>query len=178
MKLQTIINISLSFILLLFLTSCQSDGTEGEEASDAVVEEPAPDQPTPAQLQHQQEQRERDPGTVYVDTEYLDFDNRGVATYANYIYARTIKYHQFDVAQGEILDVKVSSDSDQTQVLFLDPEGNRLVREQFGGPDGHFTWDERFNTSGLYTLQIQLMRDFAAEGGSTNYSLELRKSWD
>ncbi len=160
---------------LVLFAACQSE-ENGETIEGESMESPeAAPQETP---EEPQQQPERDPGTVYIDTEYLTFDNRGVATFSDNIFGRNMKYHQFDLAEGEILDVRISSDSEKSMVLFLDPEGNRLVRESFGGPDNDFTWNERFNNAGLYTLQVFLERQYAMDGGTASYQMELRTSWD
>jgi len=165
----------------MIFAACQSE-ENGETIEGESMESPeAAPQETPQQPQQQQQPQQRpdrDPGTVYIDTEYITFDNRGMATFSDNIFGRNMKYHQFDLAEGEILDVRISSDSEKSMVLFLDPEGNRLVRERFGGQDNDFTWNERFNIAGLYTLQVFLDREYAQDGGTANYQMELRTSWD
>jgi len=154
-------------IVIFGLISCgeESEGNGGEtfeENGTVEIQQPA----TP-------EQSDRDPNAVYVDTEFLPFSN-GVATFADRIFARTIKYHQFEIEGGEIIDIRVSSESDQSLVSILGPGGQRFVRTAFGGPDGDFLWNERFHEPGKYTVQVSLQHEFAVEGGSTSYDLTIR----
>lgn len=160
----------LKFLLLIGILGLVACGAETDGNGDELLEE---NETLERELPLTPEQSDRDPNAVYVDTEFLPFSN-GVATFADRIFARTIKYHQFEISGGEIIDIRVSSESDQSLVSVLGPGGQRFVRTAFGGPEGDFVWNERFNEPGKYTVQVSLLHEYAVEGGTTSYDLTVR----
>lgn len=164
-------------ILPLVLISCRSDQSEGDENDDQFqtssqnIEQDKPQAEEPPQNQNNNEP-ERDPDVVYVDTEYLTF-SKGVATFSDQIVGRTFKYHQFDLGGGEILDIHVSSTNENAMVVVLGPDGTRYIRQMFGGEGGDFKWNERFDEPGKYTVQVSLAGQAASAGERLNYKLVL-----
>lgn len=160
------------FVGLLALSSCRGDGSLSDEALDeeTTAEESQEFDPMNPPFEPQGE-----PGVVYVDTEYLRFDNNDRINYSNHLIGRDIRQHQFDLGGGEIITFNISSLHDRTMLTIINPQGQRLVRTGFGGEEDPFRWNERFNDPGLYTVQLSLSHDVAAEGQWTQYEINIEK---
>ena len=160
------------FIGLLALSSCRGDGSLSDEALDGetTAEESQEFDPMNPPFEPQGE-----PGVVYVDTEYLQFDNNDRINYSNHLIGRDIRQHQFDLGGGEIITFNITSLNEKTMITIINPQGHRLVRTGFGGEQDPFRWNERFNDPGLYTIQLSLLHDVAAEGQWTQYEINLEK---
>jgi hypothetical protein len=159
---------------LIIFSSCRGDGNLNEEVMEGentAIETQGFDPTTPPY------ESDRDPNVVYVDTEYLLFDNNNTINYSNHLIGREIRQHQFDLGGGEIITFHITSLYDRTMVTIINPQGERLVRTGFGGEDDPFRWNERFNEPGLYTIQLSLAHDVAAQGHWTDYDINLVKSF-
>lgn len=161
-------------VTLLILSSCKGDGSLSDEAvnGEGAAAESAAETFDPTKPPFESD---RDPNVVYVDTEYIEFQNN-VGTFSGYLLGREIRQHQFDLGAGDIITFYILSMNEKTMVTILNSQGQRLVRQAFGGTDDPFRWNERFSEPGLYTVQLSLVHDVAAAGQYTQYELKLEKS--